>query len=55
MEALDQKENFIDYISHRPGVQKDGEHGLWDANGKVKISRRRYGRWRSTPEMCGRR
>ena len=36
MEALEQKENFIDYISHRPGVQKDGEYGLWDANGKVK-------------------
>jgi len=36
MEALDQKENFIDYISHRPGVQKDGEHGLWDAHGKVR-------------------
>ena len=36
METLDQKENFIDYISHRPGVQKDGEHGLWDANGKVQ-------------------
>lgn len=36
MEALEQKGNFIDYISHRPGVQKDGEHGLWDANGKVK-------------------
>ena len=36
MEALEQKENFIDYISHRPGVQKDGEHGLWDAHGKVK-------------------
>ena len=36
LEAQDQKENFIDYISHRPGVQKDGEHGLWDANGKVK-------------------
>lgn len=36
MEALDQKENFIDYIFHRPGVQKDGEHGLWDANGKVQ-------------------
>ena len=36
MEALDQKENFIDYISHRLGVQKDGEHGLWDANGKVQ-------------------
>ena len=36
IEAQDQKENFIDYISHRPGVQKDGEHGLWDANGKVK-------------------
>ena len=36
VEALDQKENFIDYISHRPGVQKNGEHGLWDANGKVQ-------------------
>ena len=36
MEALGQKENFIDYISHRPGVQKDGEHGLWDAHGKVQ-------------------
>ena len=36
VEALDQKENFIDYISHRPGVQKDGEHGLWDANGKAQ-------------------
>ena len=36
MEALGQKENFIDYISHRPGVEKDGEHGLWDAHGKVQ-------------------
>ena len=36
METLEQKENFIDYISHRPGVQKDGEHGLWDAHGKVQ-------------------
>ena len=36
MEALEQKENFIDYISHRPGVQKDGDHGLWDAHGKVQ-------------------
>ena len=36
IEMLDQKENFIDYISHRPGVQKDGEHGLWDADGKVQ-------------------
>ena len=35
-EALDQKENFVDYISHRPGVQKSGEHGLWDAGGKVQ-------------------
>lgn len=35
-EAMDQKENFVDYISHRPGVQKSGEHGLWDADGKVK-------------------
>ena len=36
VEAMDQKENFVDYISHRPGVQKSGEHGLWDADGKVQ-------------------
>ena len=36
VEALDQKENFVNYISHRPGVQKSGEHGLWDADGKVQ-------------------
>jgi len=36
IEAMEQKENFIDYIAHRPGVQMDGEHGLWDANGKVQ-------------------
>lgn len=35
VESLDQRENFLDYIAHRPGVQLDGEHGLWDAHGKV--------------------
>ena len=34
--AMDQRENFLDYVSHRPGVQKDGDHGLWDRNGKVQ-------------------
>lgn len=34
--AMGQRENYIDYVSHRPGVQKDGEHGLWDRNGKVQ-------------------
>ena len=34
--AMDQRENFLDYVSHRPGVQKDGDHGLWDKNGKVQ-------------------
>ena len=33
---MDQRENFLDYVSHRPGVQKDGDHGLWDRNGKVQ-------------------
>ena len=55
MEALEQKENFIDYISHRPGVQKDGETGCGTLTVRYKISRRRYGRWRSTPEMYGHR
>lgn len=35
VESLDRRENFLDYIAHRPGVQLSGEHGLWDARGKV--------------------
>ena len=34
--TLEGRENFLDYVSHRPGVQSDGDHGLWDASGKVK-------------------
>lgn len=34
--ATDQRENYLDYVSHRPGVQKTGDHGLWDRNGKVQ-------------------
>lgn len=33
--AQDQRENFLDYVSHRPGVKSDGDHGLWDKDGKV--------------------
>lgn len=36
IDLLDERENHIDYIAHRPGVQYDGDHGLWDANGKVQ-------------------
>ena len=32
--ALHERENFLDYVAHRPGVKSDGDHGLWDANGK---------------------
>ncbi len=34
--AADQRENYLDYVAHRPGVQKEGDHGLWDRNGKVE-------------------
>ena len=34
--TLERRENFLDYVSHRPGVRSDGDHGLWDANGKVE-------------------
>ena len=34
--AADQRENYLDYVAHRPGVQKEGDHGLWDRNGKVQ-------------------
>ena len=36
VDPMDERENFVDYIANRPGVQTYGEHGLWDANGKVE-------------------
>ena len=35
-EPMNRMENYLDYVSHRPGVQLDGEHGLWCAEGKVR-------------------
>ena len=35
LEPMSRMENYLDYVSHRPGVQLDGEHGLWCAEGKV--------------------
>ena len=35
LEPMSRMENYLDYMSHRPGVQLDGEHGLWCAGGKV--------------------
>ena len=34
-EPMSRMENYLDYVSHRPGVQLNGEHGLWCAGGKV--------------------
>ena len=34
--ALEERENFLDYVSHRPGVKSDGDHGLWNVGGKVE-------------------
>ena len=35
-EPMSRMENYLDYVSHRPGVQLDGEHGLWCSEGKVR-------------------
>ncbi len=35
IESMDKRENYLDYVSHRPGVQSDSDHGLWDKDGKV--------------------
>ena len=48
-EPMSRLENYLDYVSHRPGVQMDGEHGLWCARGKVRNLSQASGRWRSTP------
>lgn len=34
---LDKRENYVDYVANRPGVKKLGEHGLWNADGKVPV------------------
>ena len=35
IEPMDSRENYLDYVANRPGVKALGEHGLWDAHGKV--------------------
>ena len=32
---MDSRENYLDYVANRPGVKSLGEHGLWNADGKV--------------------
>lgn len=34
---LGKRENYVDYVATRPGVKKLGEHGLWNADGKVPV------------------
>lgn len=34
---LGKRENYVDYVANRPGVRKLGEHGLWNADGKVPV------------------
>ena len=34
---LDKRENYVDYVANRTGVKKLGEHGLWNADGKVPV------------------
>ena len=35
IEPMDGRDNYLDYVANRPGVKALGEHGLWDAHGKV--------------------
>lgn len=35
-EPMSQRENYLDYVSHRPGVELRGDHGLWSSGGKVE-------------------
>ena len=34
---IDKRENFVGYIANRPGVQRVGTHGLWNADGQVPV------------------
>lgn len=35
VEPMGSRENYLDYVANRPGVKSLGEHGLWNADGKV--------------------
>lgn len=37
VDQLDRRESYLEYISHRPGVQLWGEHGLFNSDGKVPV------------------
>ena len=41
--AMSQRENYLDYVAHRPGVELQGEHGLWGPGGKVQNLSRAIG------------
>ena len=34
---MSQRENYLDYVSHRPGVELRGEHGLWTSGGNTVV------------------
>ena len=36
VEPMSRVENYLDYVAHRPGAQTEGEHGLWNGDGKVR-------------------
>lgn len=37
IDMMDERENLVDYMANRPGVQTYGDHGLWNADGKVPV------------------
>ena len=55
MEALEQKEILSTTSPIAPASRRTVSTGCGTLTVRYKISRRRYGRWRSTPEMYGHR
>ena len=44
---MSQRENYLDYVSHRPGVELRGEHGLWTSGGRTRSG------WATTTRRTG--
>ena len=56
VEAMSQRENYLDYVAHRPRRRTPGEStASGDREARCRTSPKRFGRWRITQEMCGRR
>ena len=53
-DVIGNRQNFVGYMAMRPGVEKRGEHGLFNESNERLCLIRLQRKLRIIPEMCGR-